>query len=211
MNLNFTTFASVCKLPVAKRNFVKRHGHGIVHSAKELRETIDCSHPINQGQIKVSSQTTINITALHRQHTTASSSSSDAQKKITLVDTQSNKEDPSYTLEKSTQSFSKDDNEDCLYKLSRKVEIDIGVKDSDHTWTSKQNYEPVPDPLKSCNVTSSILDEQLPETNLMEFICMDNFFNLPYMDSESMRFVGSEKRDDSPDTAISIDFTQVFD
>ena len=31
----------VCELPVAKRNFVKRHGHDLVHSAKELRETVD--------------------------------------------------------------------------------------------------------------------------------------------------------------------------
>ena len=31
----------VCELPVAKRNFVKRHGHNMVYSSKELKETVD--------------------------------------------------------------------------------------------------------------------------------------------------------------------------
>lgn len=29
---------TVCALPVAKRNFPKRHGHGLIHSAKDLKE-----------------------------------------------------------------------------------------------------------------------------------------------------------------------------
>ena len=32
---------TVCELPVAKRNFVKRHGHSMVQSSKELKETVD--------------------------------------------------------------------------------------------------------------------------------------------------------------------------
>jgi hypothetical protein len=31
-------YCTVCANPVAKRNFPKRHGHGLVHSAKDLRE-----------------------------------------------------------------------------------------------------------------------------------------------------------------------------
>lgn len=36
-----TTFllSTVCEMPFAKRNFVKRHGHGIVQSSKELQES----------------------------------------------------------------------------------------------------------------------------------------------------------------------------
>jgi hypothetical protein len=33
-------------LPVAKRNFVKRHGHDMVNSAKELRDTVDRILPL---------------------------------------------------------------------------------------------------------------------------------------------------------------------
>jgi hypothetical protein len=35
----------VCKIPVAKRNFVKRHSHGMIHSARQLRDTIDRVNP----------------------------------------------------------------------------------------------------------------------------------------------------------------------
>lgn len=31
-------YCKVCELPVAKRNFPKRHGHGLIHSAKDLKE-----------------------------------------------------------------------------------------------------------------------------------------------------------------------------
>ena len=45
---------TVCELPVAKRNFVKRHGHGLVNSAKELRETVDRMVPSLQSQSSIS-------------------------------------------------------------------------------------------------------------------------------------------------------------
>lgn len=36
----FSNF-SVCALPVAKRNFLKRHGHGLVFTAQQLKENVD--------------------------------------------------------------------------------------------------------------------------------------------------------------------------
>jgi hypothetical protein len=49
LTLNFSLFYlsscaycwTVCKLPVAKRNFIKRHGHGLFHSSRQLKETVD--------------------------------------------------------------------------------------------------------------------------------------------------------------------------
>lgn len=32
---------TVCAIPVSKRNFVNRHGHGFVHSAKEVKTRVD--------------------------------------------------------------------------------------------------------------------------------------------------------------------------
>jgi hypothetical protein len=32
---------TVCKLPISKRNFVSRHGHGVIHSAKEVKTVVD--------------------------------------------------------------------------------------------------------------------------------------------------------------------------
>lgn len=31
----------MCAIPVSKRNFVNRHGHGLVHSAKEVKTRVD--------------------------------------------------------------------------------------------------------------------------------------------------------------------------
>jgi hypothetical protein len=48
--LSFLTPSLVCQLPVAKRNFVKRHGHGMITNSRELRETVDrmipCDYPL---------------------------------------------------------------------------------------------------------------------------------------------------------------------
>ena len=40
----FVTFNTVCAIPVSKRNFVNRHGHGFVHSAKEVKTRVDQMH-----------------------------------------------------------------------------------------------------------------------------------------------------------------------
>ena len=37
-HLNFNT---VCAIPVSRRNFVNRHGHGLVHSAKDVKTRVD--------------------------------------------------------------------------------------------------------------------------------------------------------------------------
>lgn len=34
-------FNTVCAIPVSKRNFVNRHGHGLVRSAKEVKARVD--------------------------------------------------------------------------------------------------------------------------------------------------------------------------
>lgn len=35
------SLAAVCSLPVAKRNFLRRHGHGLVFTAQQLKENVD--------------------------------------------------------------------------------------------------------------------------------------------------------------------------
>jgi hypothetical protein len=210
----------VCKLPVAKRNFVRRHGHGMVHSAKDLRETIDRCHPINQGQEDVSSQSAINVTTTHSHHPAVSSYSNDAQDNFPDLNGESRNVKMRKTLATSTQFFS---NEDYLRTVKFGIEVAGHSTSKDSRYAlmsmskrSKQNYEPVPDPLNACNLTSSILDDELREPNLMDMLCMDNFFNLPYVSSESVQIVESkdlkrEAQQYSADSTISSDFTRVFD
>jgi hypothetical protein len=40
-NKTVSSFTIVCTLPVAKRNFLKRHGHGLVFTAQQLTENVD--------------------------------------------------------------------------------------------------------------------------------------------------------------------------
>ena len=223
-------YSLVCQLPVAKRNFVKRHGHGMVNTSKELRETIDRLHPCRvqtkftpEQDIDESTQSTIGNLVFQLSESIHDVSASESEEDFEEYDSLSSGNcSDDQAIESTMEPLVVNNQLTFLRQISSEVKSQESSKRIYSTFSISSTvippvYEPVPNPLS----TPVLVDvphvipaspEVLPYPS--DITSIDDVFDLPRSISKSVPLVepGTRITEDQFAEAIEgIDFSRVFD
>ena len=223
-------YSSVCQLPVAKRNFVKRHGHGMVNNSKELRETIDRLHPcrvptkLNPEQdIDESTQSTIGNLVFQLSESIHDVSASESEDEFEEYDSLSSGAcSDDRLVESTTEPLIGINQVTFSRQLSSEVKSQESSKRIYSTFSISSTvvtpvYEPVPNPLStpvSIDVPHVIPASPEVVSCPSDITSIDDILDLPRCLSKSVPLVEPGIRiteDQFADAIKGIDFAKVFD